>query len=320
MGNAAAIFAGIGGAAKGLAEGYSWQKEYEQKDRAITSREEIAKLQAEIRQMIADAVENGRNQRWQQPSGNAIVGAESRETVAGINQDAANYRHDTASGDTLEREAGSDRRLTRNLDFGYDLEAGRNRRFNLGDETTRRGQDSTAFTARRGQDIGATTTRRGQDMSSTTAQRGQDLTSETARRGQDLTSKDRHYSADKRVSMFQGLFQQPGQTPITASPQPNPITTPTPLPRGGETMVPPPAPSLASPETMGAQPNVLPITPTASNPPPQPQQADAAVDLETKRRTRFEQIKREIAERQRKGLKYDDLVKEMLKLRTSGAQ
>jgi hypothetical protein len=302
MPQAATVWAGIGGAAEGLAKGYSWQKEHEQKDRAISSREEIARLREEIRQMIADATNRTRVEvagiGASSRENVAGIGATSRENVATINQTGANYRHDAVSGDTTAREAGADRRLTRNIDFGYDLEAGRNRRHTtpsgnavLGSETTRRGQD-----------IGAATSRRGQDLTFQLGTRGQDVTASTAARGQDVRSRDSRYSADKRNAMFQGIF---GPTPITPTSSPQP-------------QEPPPPADAAAPAPTPAPTGRTPVTPPTTEPRVQPQANDAPADREQRRRTRFEQIKREIADRQRKGQDITDLIRELQQLRTQG--
>jgi hypothetical protein len=228
----------------------------------------------------------------------AGITADSRENVATITQGGANYRHDTVSGDTSAREAGSDRRLTRNLDFGL------------------KKLNTDSADRRYGVDVGASTARRGQDVTSETTRRGQDITQGTTQRGQDIRSKDSRYGADKRGAMYQNLF---GATPITLPPGAMPAAplegTGTPLPAG-----PGQGGGVPLTQTPITAPVVKPsvITPPAATPPVQPQSADAPADKEMQRRSRFEQIKQQIAERQKKGQDITDLVRQLQQLRSGG--
>lgn len=151
------LLAGIGGALEGGLKGYTWGKEFAQKDREINNRKEVAQLREEIRLMLESMKEGGRNDRNAQ-------NATSRETVAGANNTSretiAEGRNETAETIATGRNAVT----TRGQDITQSLGIMRN-------DTTRRGQDfgftlggMRDDTTRRGQDIGATTTRRGQDI------------------------------------------------------------------------------------------------------------------------------------------------------------
>lgn len=300
----AGILAGVGGGLRGASAGYSWQKDYEQKERAISSREEIARLREEIRLMIEQAKEGGRTDRHVTPSGDAIVGADSRRDVATITQEGATARHNTPSGSVIANNTAAADRLTQNITFGRELETGRNRR-----------HDTASGTAR----LGAETQRYGIDTRSADSRYATDTGATTTRRGQDIRSGDSRYAADKRNAMFQGIF---GPTPVF-----NGRTPVTPAGGGGSPPIPdrerpedPAAAAAAPPPLNGRTPITAkpPVTPPASSAPPSPKPADAAADQEARRRTRFEQIKREIAERQRKGQDISDLVRELQQLRTRG--
>lgn len=154
------IFAGLSGAISGGLKGYTWEQEHAQKNREIDNRKEVALLQAELRSMIAEMNERGRD-------GRSAATIQSRETIAGQNND------------TRELIAGQ------NNDTRETIAAGR-------DETTRRGQDITESLGIRRDG----TTRRGQDfqfdlgvMRNNTTQRGQDISATTQRRGQDITQQ-----------------------------------------------------------------------------------------------------------------------------------
>lgn len=56
-------------------------------------------------------------------------------------------------------------------------------------QTTQRGQVTSAETARRGQDLTAETARRGQDISASTTRRGQDITDRRMRETSDMTDR-----------------------------------------------------------------------------------------------------------------------------------
>lgn len=192
------ILAGIGAGFKGGLDAYSWQKEMQQKDRALDQKAEYEANLLELRQMLAQLAEGGRN-----------------------------YRHDTPSGDTVVREQGANDRsaatLNANAIRDRMLEDGRNQRWFtpsgnaiLGSETTRRGQDIGATTARRGQDVTAATARRGQDLTfdtnanrDATTRRGQDIglgTSMMNEQGRNQRAKDRPASVN---------FFTPGNVTVT---------------------------------------------------------------------------------------------------------
>lgn len=175
------ILQGVGAAAEGGLEGYTWAKDYEQKDRGIDSRAEIARLNAELKDMAIKA---------------------------GI------YKHDTASGSVVAQQQGANQRAaasneTRrsiaelNAEVQRGNESGRNERFEKGitarglwqetqDRTRREIAGQRDKTTRRGQDIGAATaadrnetTRRGQDINNENA----DHRDATIRRGQDQATE-----------------------------------------------------------------------------------------------------------------------------------
>jgi hypothetical protein len=154
--------AGIGGGLQGGLGGFTWAKEFDQKDRQIESQREIARLRDEIRLMLAQIGAGSREK-----IADANIG--SREKIAGANIDS----RESITGaniDSREKIAGQrDTTTRRGQDITQQLGIGR-------DTTTRRGQDfqfdlgvMRDTTARRGQDVGATTTRRGQDLTRTTA-------------------------------------------------------------------------------------------------------------------------------------------------------
>lgn len=243
------ILAGISGALRGGVDQYTWQKEHKQKERAITSREDMARLKEEIRLMIEQTKEGGRNERWETPSGNVVTQEAGRTE-----------RHATPSGNIIANNEGAMNRLKKSIDFGYDKtfmeEAGRNSRWTtpsgnarLGSETTRRGQDVSASTTRRGQDIGASTARRGQDF---TFELGKTRDA-TDRRGQDFSFQlggERNAIAKKKGTSILDAFNEPGApsgiegadvhlpadvpsapvSPLTTLPRPN---TPKPAAPGG---------------------------------------------------------------------------------------
>lgn len=294
------VLSGIAGGAKGAAAGFSWQKEFGQKEREISSREEIARLRAEVQQMINEANNSTRrdvaNTGADSRRDVAETAAGSRVDVANITQGGANYRHDTASGDTTAREAGADRRLTKNLDFGM----------------TKLNRDSAD--RRYGIDTRSSDSRYGVDTRSGDSRYATETGAETTRRGQDVRSGDSRYSTDKRNAMFQGVF---GPTPVTPAGAKPAVQVPDREKEVQDTTTTP----TAAPTLNGRTPVTVkpPVTPPAAAPPVQPQDAAAAADREVQRRTRFEQIKRDIEDRKRKGQDFSDLVKELQKLR-GGAQ
>jgi hypothetical protein len=211
------VAAGIGGGLSAGVNQYNWQKDYEQKDRAIDSRTQIEQLKLEVREMIAQLNEQGRNERWATPSGNIQTqqqGATERATMA---EEGRNDRWATPSGNAFLSSETSRRGQDLNFDLGI-------RR----DTTTQRGQDITATTARRGQDVGATTSRRGQDLTFKTAE----MRDVTDRRGQDLgatTQAANEQGRNTRAAMQGVNFY--GATPVTA-PQGmrQPVSAPAPAP------------------------------------------------------------------------------------------
>jgi len=176
------ILQGLGAAGEGALEGYTWGKQYDQQNRAIDQRGEIARLQGEIRTMLEGMKEGGRNERHATPSASVVAQQEgataradatnmTRSNIAEMLEGGRNARHATPSGSTLAAQDGATERT------GMTLSA-RDMWNRMSDATRRRGQDMTQGAAemrdetqRRGQDfgLGATvlrdgTTRRGQDM------------------------------------------------------------------------------------------------------------------------------------------------------------
>jgi hypothetical protein len=111
----------------------------------------------------------------------ARINAGSRETVAGTNADARRYTADQTRQNTTDRIANT--RLTAD-----NVEAGRNSRARMRNDTTQRGQD-----LREGDFWGGTIPLQYDALETrdTTARRGQDVAAGTARRGQDMASGDR---------------------------------------------------------------------------------------------------------------------------------
>lgn len=174
------LLAGIGGGARGAFDAFTWQQEYDQKERGQDQKLTVEQLKADIRIMLAEAAESGRNARHDAPSGNALVGAET--TRRGQDMTSATAQR----GQDLNFDLGTQRDST--TQRGQDLTFRTNE---TRDVTARRGQDLGAETSRRGQDIGASTSRRGQDLTfltgqnrDTTARRGQDIGASTAAAGQ----------------------------------------------------------------------------------------------------------------------------------------
>lgn len=197
------VLQGIGGALKGGLDAYSWQQEYAQKDRELAQRKDVETLKLEIRTMLAELAEKGRNDR------------------AELSSDTTRRGQDLTASTAADRNATTQR--------GQDLN------FNLGmtrDTTTRRGQDldfrtgeMRDATTRRGQDVGASTQRRGQDLTFKSAEmrdftdrRGQDMNAATAAAGQ----KSREDIARIRGPVVNFYS---GSTPVTPS-QPAPGRTP----------------------------------------------------------------------------------------------
>jgi hypothetical protein len=217
-----AIMSGIGGALKGGVDAFTWQQEYGQKERALDSRNQIEQLKLDVRTMLAELAESGKNERWATPSGNV----QAQQTGA----------NDRAAG----VQEGQDRRLDV-------VEQGRNQRWFepsgnavLGSETARRGQDMTSSTARRGQDFTAGTARRGQDltfktgeMRDFTTQRGQDMSAATAAAGQDTARTIAGMPARASGSGVNFYDRPAGQTPVTTTRPSVPGAPPIVAPGGG---------------------------------------------------------------------------------------
>jgi len=230
----AAILAGIGGAASGAAQGFSWEQEQKnarqklKDDRAAVqaraqSQEEIARLRAEVQEMVARIAGGSRETVAATNAGarteaatigadarveSATIGANSREKVAGttatnrldverLRQGGADRRHVNPSGNVLSIISGQNQRhATPSGDA------------TLGAETARRGQLFTAETARRGQDM--------------TQQNTQFSAAEATKRAQ-LRARDPWAESE---GFAEATTAEPGALPVTA-----PVTPPASTPR-----------------------------------------------------------------------------------------
>jgi hypothetical protein len=149
MSAAEQILAAIAGGLQGGYEGYTYAKDYEQKEREIDNRKEIARLNGELRLMFEQLRTSGSDKRNQ----DSIEGRLEQERIRQGGADARN----SADNSTVVTVAG------------------------MRDETARRGQDLDFFL---GSERNANT-RRGQTMNFTLGlQRDQ-----TDRRGQDITQQ-----------------------------------------------------------------------------------------------------------------------------------
>jgi hypothetical protein len=278
--NAQAWLAGAGGALEGAAKGWSWEKDYQQKERGLDIRETIAQLREEVRQKIAELTEAGKKERHETPSGDTLVKEKGATERTNTTEAGRNTRWSTPSANTLFTEEGRNTRWNTPSANATLAETGRNTRWatpsgnaTLGSETTRRGQD-----------IGASTARRGQDLTFSLGTSGQQVT----QRGQDIGSRDRRYGIDRRNAAFQGLF---GPTPITpVKPEPE---VPEEIPQ-----IPPlAAPGGLSPAPAPAFVGRPPITSRAPGrtaiPPPPPPAADPVAQLATKVQDASQRYQRE---------------------------
>ncbi len=261
--NAQAWLAGVGGALEGAAKGYSWQKEYDQKERGLDIREQIAQLREEIRQKIAEMTEGGRNARHETPSGDTLVRTQTQRDIADTTEAGRNARWSVPSGNTLFTEAGRDRRWNTPSANTELTELGRNTRWATPSGNARLGSETT----RRGQDIGASTARRGQDLTFSLGTSGQQVT----QRGQDVTSQDRRYATDRRNAAFAGLFGPMPVTPVKPEPE-----EPEDIPQ-----VAPVSPMGAGPAPIG-RPPITTRAPGRTALPPPPPSADPMAQLATK--------------------------------------
>jgi hypothetical protein len=211
------VLAGIAGGIRGGIDSWSWRQKYEQDDRAIDQRKEIADLRAQVQLMIAQ------------------VNGDTRRDVVGAQQAGATERNTANIGSREkiagEAEAGRNTRWM-NPSGNATLSANTSMRNTDANNALRRyGIDTTDVTARRGQDIGATTTRRGQDIGAATATRGQDLTFGTnlmEEGGRNSRNTESAASRERAAAMRGVTFSPYGQPPVTPTPAPVgslPITT-----------------------------------------------------------------------------------------------
>jgi hypothetical protein len=191
------LLQGLGAAGEGALDGYTWGKQYEQRNREIDQRGEIARLQGEIRAMVAGMTEAGRNERHATPSASVVAQQEgatartdatnmTRTNITEMLEGGRDRRHATPSGSTVAAQEGATERTGMNI-------SARDMWNRMSDTTRRRGQDISQGTAemrdetqRRGQDfgLGATVLRDG------TARRGQDMRTAPGARGGGLPSPD----------------------------------------------------------------------------------------------------------------------------------
>jgi hypothetical protein len=325
------LLGALGGGFEGAAKGYSWQKEYEQQDRRLDQQNELAKLREDVRLMVEYLREGGREGRWDRPSGNVVTQQQGAMDRLEVTEAGRDTRHATPSGNQLAALEGAFSRHITPSGNALVAEEGRDERWMTPSANARMQADTT----RRGQDIGSGDRRRGQDL---TFDAGT-MRDETTRRGQDMrdsASRFTAHEATKRAGMrrdpYQVMFNTPvtpmqeaappAEPPPTAAPAPAPARTPvrpTTVPGGtspnyrwpdGTTRAYPPGGSASA--NLGRTP----VSPPASNQPPQPKTAEAVVDREQQRRTTFESLKKQIDERKRKGLDFADLLQQMQALRT----
>lgn len=150
--------AGLGGAAQGL----QYNDERKMREQEMAAKQEIARLQSEVRILLESMKETGRNTRHENPSGSVIAQQEgatertgmttdTQRDIATMNEAGRNYRWGQPSGNVTATNESRERVNRATLDARQAveefLEQGRNTRFNVGQATTRRGQDISAGTA-----------------------------------------------------------------------------------------------------------------------------------------------------------------------------
>lgn len=159
------ILAAIGGGAEGLSSGLKYERDDQFRKAKLEEDNESRRLQAEIRAMIAELNEGGRNARHVTPSANVQ-----------LQQDGANSRTAATNDTRLAVTDANNATRERGQDITHSLGMAR-------DTTTRRGQDFTVNTATQRD----ATTRRAQDLThelgmqrDATTRRGQDYGVNTA--------------------------------------------------------------------------------------------------------------------------------------------
>lgn len=115
------------------------------------------------------------------------------------------------------------------------------------DDTTRRGQDTTATTARRGQDMTAATSTANAALASETSQRNADVGAAVTQRGQTATDT-RGRAAIRGRNAWANLFAPDGSAPEIAIPAAPPEVVPPPR------VAPPVGPRQAAPPAAAAAP------------------------------------------------------------------
>lgn len=151
MGVGESLLAGLAGGLKGGLNQYSWQKDYEQKDRQIVSNAEMQRLRqyvllalGDVRAKSALDVAGAKAAADLTKAQELNAGRErvaktitaSQEIIAKLQEGGKNTRFDRPSGNVLTEEFGRNMR--------WDRSSGN---ANLGAFTTQRGQDITAATA-----------------------------------------------------------------------------------------------------------------------------------------------------------------------------
>lgn len=313
-----AILAGIGGAARGGFEGFSWQEgmnldKKKQADAAalkeadITSREQIAKLREEIRVQLETLKETGRSDRHDTPSGTAVLNEEGRNDRYGrpsgnavLAEEGRNDRWGTPSGNAVLADAGATQRHVTPSGSVLSQISAANQRW-----ATPSGNAT----------LGAETTRRGQDLGQQAAAQSTD-----ARRFAASEATRRARLRGQQRDPWSSVTFDPatsGEMPVTPL---APATPSGPLPSGGTDPIYKWSDGTTRMYPEGGAAAQVPVTPPAATPPAQPQSPDAVVDRDAQRRATFETIRTEIENRKKKGQAYDDLIKQLKKLRTGGAQ
>ncbi|MGE3278039.1 MAG: hypothetical protein AB7O67_23250, partial [Vicinamibacterales bacterium] len=201
------ILAAVSGALKGGAEGYMFNREEDYKNRKLDSDSEIKRLQTEIKVMLENMKEQGRNQRWETPSGNVTA-----------TQEGQNTRWLNPSGNVIANNRTRERGQDLGFSLGLALEDGRNNRWStpsgnaiVGADTSRRGQDLSAETARRGQDISAAT------AAAAEAGRGTRATDANALREKEIEARER-LERLKRQGNSGSLLGDAGRDGLPAAP------------------------------------------------------------------------------------------------------
>lgn len=215
------ILGGIGAGLGGVASGLAYNDEQNLKREALAQKEEIARLQNDIKVMLAGMNIDDRQTRHATPSGNVVAQQEgaterntatnmTRENIATILEGGRNDRWATPSGNVTaanaSREKVADANNASRMTIQQFLESGRNRRFDVGDETRRHGIDTGAATATRGQDTTAATAAAGRASAAEIAAANR----ASAERREQIRSRGRNFGA---INFTEGAEAPAPETP-----------------------------------------------------------------------------------------------------------